>query len=68
MLRKLVTSLLSLCCVSAVVAQEENFVAKPYPVPAVSAPDQDGKTVTFPDVAAKGITVLFFYPKALTPG
>lgn len=36
--------------------------------PLVSAPDQDGNTVNFADVYAKGITLVYFYPKADTPG
>ena len=38
------------------------------PAPQVSALNQDGKTVNFADVFAKGPTVVFFYPKANTPG
>lgn len=38
------------------------------PAPQVSAPDQDGKTVDFKDVYAKGVTLVYFYPKADTPG
>jgi len=36
--------------------------------PQVSAPNQDGKTVNFKDVYAKGPTLVYFYPKADTPG
>ncbi len=36
--------------------------------PQVSAPDQDGKMVNFKDVYAKGVTLVYFYPKADTPG
>jgi peroxiredoxin Q/BCP len=36
--------------------------------PDVSAPDQDGKTVNFKDVYAKGVTLVYFYPKSDTPG
>jgi len=38
------------------------------PAPAVTAPDQDGKPVVFGDIYAKGITLVYFYPKAATPG
>lgn len=38
------------------------------PAPLVTAPDQDGKPVVFGDVYAKGITLVYFYPKATTPG
>lgn len=39
-----------------------------YAAPAVSGVNQDGKDVNFADVYAKGPTVVFFYPKADTPG
>lgn len=39
-----------------------------YPAPAVSGVNQDGVTVNFADVYKKGPTVVFFYPKADTPG
>jgi peroxiredoxin Q/BCP len=38
------------------------------PAPSVSGKDQDGKDVNFSDVYAKGITLVYFYPKAATPG
>jgi peroxiredoxin Q/BCP len=38
------------------------------PAPQISATDQNGKTVSFPEVYAKGITLVYFYPKAGTPG
>ena len=38
------------------------------PAPQVSGINQDGDTVKFADVYAKGPTVVFFYPKADTPG
>jgi peroxiredoxin Q/BCP len=36
--------------------------------PDVTAVDQDGKSVNFKDVYAKGPTLVYFYPKADTPG
>jgi peroxiredoxin Q/BCP len=36
--------------------------------PQISAIDQDGKTVNLKDVYAKGPTLVYFYPKADTPG
>ncbi len=39
-----------------------------YEAPKVSGINQDGATVNFADVYAKGPTVVFFYPKANTPG
>lgn len=38
------------------------------PAPQVKALDQDGREVLFTDVYAKGITLVYFYPKAATPG
>lgn len=38
------------------------------PAPAVTAADSQGKPVAFADVYAKGITLVYFYPKAGTPG
>ena len=38
------------------------------PAPLITAPDQDGKPTTFGDVYVKGITLVYFYPKAATPG
>lgn len=38
------------------------------PAPQISAVDQDGKTVNFKDIYAKGPTLVYFYPKADTPG
>ena len=36
--------------------------------PQVTGLDQDGKEVVFKDVYAHGITLVYFYPKADTPG
>ncbi len=36
--------------------------------PEISAIDQDGNRVNFADVYKKGITLVYFYPKADTPG
>ena len=38
------------------------------PAPAPTATDQDGGSVSFADVYKKGITLVYFYPKADTPG
>jgi len=38
------------------------------PAPEIAAVDQDGKAVNFKDVYAKGPTLVYFYPKADTPG
>ncbi len=36
--------------------------------PEITAKDQDGKAVSFKDTYAKGTTLVYFYPKADTPG
>lgn len=36
--------------------------------PVLTAPDDNGNAVAFADVYAKGPTLIFFYPKAGTPG
>lgn len=41
---------------------------EPYAAPVIEAQDQDGKTVKLSDVYAKGTTLVYFYPKADTPG
>lgn len=38
------------------------------PAPVLTAVDQDGKTVNLGDVYARGLTLVYFYPKASTPG
>lgn len=37
-------------------------------VPDVTCPDQDGRPVALAKVAAKGLWLVYFYPKADTPG
>jgi thioredoxin-dependent peroxiredoxin len=36
--------------------------------PDIASKDQDAKAVNFKDVYAKGVTLVYFYPKADTPG
>lgn len=38
------------------------------PAPEITAIDQDGASVSFADVYKKGVTLVYFYPKADTPG
>lgn len=49
-------------------ANQGAMVKPPYEAPAISAVDQDGATFNFADAYKKGITVVYFYPKADTPG
>lgn len=51
-----------------------NFLAHAQPLaigaeaPDVTAPDHEGQEVRFADIYAKGTTLVYFYPKADTPG
>jgi peroxiredoxin Q/BCP len=38
------------------------------PAPELTAVDQDGNSVSFADTYKKGVTLVYFYPKADTPG
>jgi peroxiredoxin Q/BCP len=38
------------------------------PIPAVTAEDQDGKLVNLSETGSRGYTLIYFYPKAMTPG
>jgi len=38
------------------------------PAPEITALDQDGATVSFADIYKQGTTLVYFYPKADTPG
>ena len=46
----------------------EGELPKPYPAPRVGAVDQDGRAVKLEDLYKKGLTLVYFYPKAGTPG
>lgn len=49
-------------------ANQGAMVTPPYDAPLTSAVDQDGAPFNFADAYKKGVTVVFFYPKADTPG
>ena len=49
-------------------ANQGAMVTPPYDAPAITAVDQDGAAFSFSDAYKKGVTVVFFYPKADTPG
>jgi len=38
------------------------------PAPSITARDQDGQQVRFAEVYGRGVTLVYFYPKAETPG
>jgi peroxiredoxin Q/BCP len=62
----------SVCALLAFLGFASFAVAEPLavgaPAPEVSGVDQDGKTVIFKDIYAKGVTLVYFYPKSDTPG
>jgi peroxiredoxin Q/BCP len=43
-------------------------LVEPYAAPQVQALDQHGNSVSLADFYAKGLTLVYFYPKASTPG
>jgi peroxiredoxin Q/BCP len=59
-------------CISVMVLFTSLAFAAPLsvgaPAPDLTAPDQDGQPVHFSDIYAKGITLVYFYPKAGTSG
>lgn len=61
------TTLLSLLTFGVVAAHADPLTVGAA-APQVSATDQDGKSVSFKDVYAKGVTLVYFYPKSDTPG
>jgi peroxiredoxin Q/BCP len=66
---KLKTPLMSLLSSLALgLAAHADPLAVGTAAPDVSAPDQDGKTVSFKETYAKGPTLVYFYPKSDTPG
>jgi thioredoxin-dependent peroxiredoxin len=38
------------------------------PIPAVTSENQDGKAVSLAEAGSSGYTLVYFYPKAMTPG
>lgn len=64
--RNLLTALLAFAGFTTMSQAEPLAVGAP--APQISAVDQDGKTVNFKDVYAKGPTLVYFYPKADTGG
>ncbi len=65
-LRSLLATLASIASFTAISQAEPLAVGAP--APEITAADQDGKTVNFKDVYAKGPTLVYFYPKADTGG
>ena len=49
-------------------AQDNGKMILGDPLPAVTVPDQDGKPVNLAEEGKTGYTLVYFYPKAMTPG
>ena len=49
-------------------AQDNGKMKLGDPLPAVTAPDQDGKPINLAEEGKTGYTLVYFYPKAMTPG
>jgi peroxiredoxin Q/BCP len=65
---KLLTSILAAASLTSFTFAADAPLAVGATAPEPSAKDQDGKAVNFKDVYAKGTTLVYFYPKADTPG
>lgn len=50
------------------ISQAEEGLKVGAPLPALSVPDQDGKPLDLATYGSKGLLLVFFYPKANTPG
>ena len=65
---KLLASILVAASLTAFTYAADAPLAVGAAAPEISAKDQDGKAVNFKDVYGKGATLVYFYPKADTPG
>ena len=65
-LRTLLTAIAAFCGFTMIANAEPLAVGAT--APELTAVDQDGKSVNLKDVYAKGPTLVYFYPKADTPG
>lgn len=66
---KLFTLIAAMSLFSSLFASaSEGKLVEAYEAPKVEAKDQDGKTVKLEEVYARGLTLVYFYPKAGTPG
>jgi len=65
---KLLTSILAATALTSFALAADAPLAVGAAAPDITSKDHDGKAVTFKDVYAKGPTLVYFYPKADTPG
>ena len=65
---KLITTNLAAASLTASTFAADAPLAVGAAAPEITAKDQDGKAVNFKSVYAQGTTLVYFYPKADTPG
>ena len=65
---KLLTTLLATTTLTAFTFAADAPLAVGAAAPDITAKDHDGKAVSFKDTYAKGVTLVYFYPKADTKG
>jgi len=65
---KLLATILAAATLTSLTFAADAPLAVGTAAPDVTSKDQDGKAVKFADVYAKGTTLVYFYPKADTPG
>ena len=65
---KLLTTILATATLAAFTFAADAPLAVGAAAPVLTAKDQDGKAVNFKDTYAQGTTLVYFYPKADTPG
>ncbi len=65
---KLLTTILTAATLTSLTFAADAPLAVGAAAPEITAKDQDGKAVSFKDTYAKGVTLVYFYPKADTKG
>ena len=65
---KLLTTLLATAALTSFTFAADAPLAVGAAAPDITAKDHDGKAVSFKDTYAKGVTLVYFYPKADTKG
>ena len=65
---KLLTTILTAATLTSLTFAADTPLAVGAAAPEITAKDHDGKAVSFKDTYAKGVTLVYFYPKADTGG
>ncbi len=68
MTRRLITTFAISLLMTACTGNANEALKVGEKIPAVTCPDQDGKPVKLAESAGKGVALVYFYPKADTPG